>query len=220
MTERAVAIKIDGIEWSAGAPQPVLLQSETRAFIAFHGRTDQVEEDEVVVAEFISATSIKAGFPNDEVLHGHRLWGHGLEFYSTHEVFDSSWLKELRAIESAHPQSSPVPFPDARHFVLAFHDSTVEAIARDLVLHSRHRSMMKAVSSLGEAHSTQLPFCTSARRPRPPIGSVVLLHRNRAAVQRGLIALDRITERSLCVADDEQNAGYRVGLGRCGRRRY
>ena len=143
-------VEIEGIEWSAGAPEPVVLQSESRAFIAFYGRHHRVGDNEVVAAEFVRTVSLKAGFPNDEVLHGHRLWGRGLEFYSVHEVFESSWLAELRANESVHAQSLPLPFGDARHFVLTFHDSTVEAIAYDLVLHSSHRSMAEAVSSLGE----------------------------------------------------------------------
>ena len=42
----------------------------------------------------------------------------------------------------------------------------------------------------------------------------------RAAVRRGLTALDRITERTLCVGDDEQIAGSRTGPNRVGRCRY
>ena len=118
---------------------------------------DQVGEDEDITAEFVGCTSITAGFPNDEVLHGHRLWGKGLTFYAVHEVLNSSWLAELRAIEAVHPMSRPLPFDNARHFVLTFHDSTVEAIARDLVRLASHKSMRQAIRSLDGELSDELP---------------------------------------------------------------
>jgi hypothetical protein len=39
-----------------------------------------------------------------------------------------------------------------------------------------------------------------------------------AVMQRGLTALDRISERTICVVDDDQNAGYASVSRRCARR--
>jgi hypothetical protein len=49
---------------------------------------------------------------------------------------------------------------------------------------------------------------------------VKVLHPAWAALQRGPIALDRITERTLCVIDDDQIAGSRTGLRPSPRREY
>jgi hypothetical protein len=157
-SERASVIEVLGVAWSAGAPQPVVLTSESRTFIAFFGREDSVGEDQVITAEFVGCTSINTGFPNDEVLHGHRLWGRGLTFYRVHEVLNSSWLAELRSIEAVHPRSPSPPFPNARHFVLTFHDSTVEAIATDLIPIASHSSMRQAISSLEGELTDELPI--------------------------------------------------------------
>lgn len=44
-------------------------------------------------------------------------------------MVNSAWLAELRAIEAVHDHAPEVPFENARHLVLTFHDSTLEAIA-------------------------------------------------------------------------------------------
>jgi hypothetical protein len=38
-------------------------------------------------------------------------------------VENSSWLRELRAIEAVHDRAPAVPFEKERHFVLTFQDS-------------------------------------------------------------------------------------------------
>lgn len=128
--ERAVVIEVDDLAWDAGAPAPVLMASEGRTLFAFDARL--ADEYYRRVAEFVGCTSVRFGFPNDEALAGHPLYGNGLSFYAAHEVIDSRWLEELRAVERHHPEAAPMPFADARHYLLTFHDSTLEAIARDI----------------------------------------------------------------------------------------
>lgn len=55
---------------------------------------------------------------------------------------------------------------------------------------------------------------TTTERPILPDMTVKLLRHGWAALRRGLIALKRITELTLCVGDDEQNAGLERLLGR------
>jgi hypothetical protein len=146
--ERAVPVEVPGLAWSAGAPSPFFISSEQRTLIGFYagkGDADQSDGDPVTVAELVGCTSVKFGFPNDEVLHGHRLYGAGLGYYQLHEVDNSAWLSELRAIEAVHDRAPETPFPNARHFVLTFHDSTVEAIARDVRLVGSYRTRAEAV---------------------------------------------------------------------------
>jgi len=60
-------------------------------------------------------------------------------------VDNSAWLIELRATEAVHDRAPEVPFGNARHFVLTFHDSTVEAIASDVRLVGSYDTRAEAV---------------------------------------------------------------------------
>jgi hypothetical protein len=108
---------------------------------------DIVDGQEVRVAEFVGCTSVV--FPNDEALHGHRLWGKGLEFYALHQVVDSEWLRELRNVERVHERASDAPFPHSQHFVLTFHDSTLEAVA--VVSRGSYPSMTAALMAMASS---------------------------------------------------------------------
>ncbi|HKY14900.1 MAG TPA: hypothetical protein VJM33_08230 [Microthrixaceae bacterium] len=140
MVLRAVVLDVPDLTWSAGAPAPVLVASEDRTLFAFEHTDGQAR-----IAEFVGCVAVRFGFPNDEAQHGHPLWNAGLSFYAAHEVSDSPWVSELRAIEAVHPMAAALPFPEARHFMLTFHDSMMEAVARDVAVVSRHRSVEDAV---------------------------------------------------------------------------
>ena len=126
---------------------PLVLSSERRTFVVF----DQDEGStplSVGAIEFAGCVALTSGFPNDEVLRGHRLWNRGLEFYKVHEVIDSSWLAEMQAIEHHHDQSADLPFKGVRHYVLTFHDSTIEALATALIVVGTYPSSTDAVVDL------------------------------------------------------------------------
>jgi len=121
---------------------PVLLCG-LRTFVAFYlsvhhplsdgtnprGRDPQADLG-IGVVEFKRATSVKIGSPNDEVLRGHPLWGSGLEFYSAHEVKNSPWIVELMELNRAHERFDESQWSGERHFVLTFHDETLECVAK------------------------------------------------------------------------------------------
>jgi hypothetical protein len=130
------------VTWDAGSPMPVVL-SGLRTFVAFYlsahdlpsGGSDPRVLDPradhgIGVVEFKRMTSIKIGSPNDEVLRGHPLWGSGLEFYSAHEVKNSPWITELMQVDRAHEHFDESRWAGRRHFVLTFHDETLECIAK------------------------------------------------------------------------------------------
>ncbi|GAC1591957.1 MAG: hypothetical protein NVS3B21_11020 [Acidimicrobiales bacterium] len=149
MTERAVKRDRPSLRWSSGAPEPILIATGWRTLVAIYLASPAVQNDmEVQVAEFVSCSAVRFGFPNDEVLTGHPLWGHGLEFYATHEVEDSSWLHDLRSIESVHPRAADTPFWDQKHFVLTFHDNTLEAIADDITDLGQYSTMAQATVAM------------------------------------------------------------------------
>jgi hypothetical protein len=125
--------------------------SEQRTLVGFFAReeaSEQADSDAVTVAELLECTSVRFGFPNDEVLHGHPLYGAGLGYYQLHEVMNSAWLAELRAIEAVHDHAPEVPFENARHFVLTFHDSTLEAIATGVRRAGSYPSRAEAVQEM------------------------------------------------------------------------
>ncbi|AMS38959.1 hypothetical protein [Aminobacter aminovorans] len=73
--------------------------------------------------------ALKFGYPNDEVLGGHRYAPLGLAAYEAYEVLDSEWIDEMRTANRVHRQHSDALFARYRHFVFAFHDSVLEFVA-------------------------------------------------------------------------------------------
>jgi len=80
--------------------------------------------------EFKRVASVKIGSPSDEALSGHSLWGSGLEFYSAHEVKNSPWIAELMEVDRAHERFDESEWAGVHHFILTFHDETLECVAK------------------------------------------------------------------------------------------
>jgi hypothetical protein len=146
-----------GVAWDTGAPMPVLI-SGLRTFVAFYlslrdpifAGTDPSVRDPrgdhgVGVVEFKDVASVKIGSPNDEVLYGHPLWGSGLEFYRAQEVRNSPWIGELIQGNRVHDNFRESRWNLARHFVLPFHDETVECVAREAIAETKPEAIMSEV---------------------------------------------------------------------------
>jgi hypothetical protein len=131
-----------GMTWDAGTPRPVLL-SALRTFVAFYlsvrdplfdGTTPRVKDPQadhgIGVLEFKRTTSVKIGFPSNEVLRRHPLWGSGLESYSALEVKNSPWITELMDVDRAHEHFDESQWTGRRHFMLTFRDETLECVAK------------------------------------------------------------------------------------------
>jgi hypothetical protein len=83
----------------------------------------------------MGCVSVKIGFPNEDVLlfgGGHPLYTRGLDGYGAYVVENSRWLAELIEIGRTHEDFDPRSWENMRHFLLAFHDHCVDAIARDI----------------------------------------------------------------------------------------
>jgi hypothetical protein len=146
-----------GVRWDAGTPMPVLL-SGLRTFVVFYlstgdprfdrhdpGRPDPLTDHRIGIVEFKQVTSVKIGSPNKEVLHGHPLWGSGLEYYRAHEVRNSPWITQLMDVNRVHQRFDESRWSGARHFVLTFHDETLECVARRTVTRSAPDATMPEV---------------------------------------------------------------------------
>ena len=130
------------LTWDADTPRPVLLSglrtfvvfylsAHDRLFDATHPRVPAPHADlGVGVVEFKRATSVKIGLPSDEVLRGHPPWGGGLELYRAHEVKNSPWITELMDVDRAHERFDESQWKGRRHYLLTFHDETLECVAK------------------------------------------------------------------------------------------
>ena len=133
---------IDLGDWRGGAPLPHLVSGGRDAILVCHenvrvsgwdGTTvrvvapDDHDPEPLIVLTFRRCTSIRFGFPNDDVLHGLRI--PGVRPARAHRVHNSAWIAELDRIESVHP--TPHRF-EGTHYLLSFHDDLFEAIAHDV----------------------------------------------------------------------------------------
>jgi hypothetical protein len=131
-----------GVTWDADTPRPVLLSS-LRTFAVFYlsardpvtGRANPRRpgpraDPGIGVVEFKRMTSLKIGSPGGEGLRGHPLWGSGLESCRAHEVENSSWITELMDADRGHERFDESLWSGRRHFLLTFHDETLECVAK------------------------------------------------------------------------------------------
>lgn len=155
--EKVVKISFNP-EWDSGAPLPHLLQSEHKTFLTYY--VDDVSSDwdgtsvevndpnsnqphKIAIVEWISCFGAVLGGLNDEAISGHRLWKKGLDgcVYGTAIVQNSSWVEEIRKSNSVHPYHKDATFSDLKHFILLFHDSTFECLAKSYNIEILNKSM-------------------------------------------------------------------------------
>lgn len=158
-------LSIDVPQSSAGAPLPHVFADEGRLLVAYIAHRPDPEFDGTNPRSISSATGgqsiailtadpyrvFQFGPPNDEAISGHRLYGLGLRPYSAFEVLNSSWIASQEKANRVHSSHTPELFSDYRHFILTFHDSTLEFIARSFSV-SLHEgavlpALMEAVGS-------------------------------------------------------------------------
>jgi hypothetical protein len=128
-----------------GRARATIVASESRAFLAYYESETcaRPDHDEVRLIELVDCVAVRQGPPTDETLHGHPLWDRGLTFYQLHEIENSGWLTSLRDMNRVHPGSPDLPWPDARHYLFAFHDSTVDAVASDVAVREAFPSRLR-----------------------------------------------------------------------------
>jgi hypothetical protein len=144
MSASEALIPIDMPVSSAGAPLPHVFADEDRLLIAYIVNRPDPSFDGTNPRSISPATAdqtiailtadpyrvFQFGPPNDEAIRGHRLYGLGLQPYSAFEVLNSSWIASQEKANRVHSSHTPELFSGYRHFILTFHDSTLEFIAR------------------------------------------------------------------------------------------
>jgi hypothetical protein len=146
-----------------GAPLPLILCDEHDLLLAYlvsepdpawDGTYTTVvtpQSDGVAVAcvRFHWPSAHMFGPPNDEAFSGHPLATRGLHPYAVFEVADSSWIRRLERMNAVHPGHNPEWFfAGLHHYVFAFHDSTLECIAKDFDVEVFRGSMRSALTHM------------------------------------------------------------------------
>lgn len=120
-----------------GSPEPMVLGDEDSLLLCYLASEPEAAGDgasptwPMILVYFGSVTVHLFGPPNDEAFEGHPLALRGLEPYGAFEVLDSSWIRQLERMNAVHPEHDRAHFlQNKRHFVFAFHDSTLECVAQ------------------------------------------------------------------------------------------
>jgi len=151
------ALACDGFPpWDIGAPCPQLLSGSRGTILTYFVREPSpgwdgssvrivdVADDSlatIAIVRFRRVTAVRIGSPNDEVIEGHPLHGHGLVAYRAHVVTRSRWVHELQTINSVHQRYDPARWTDRKHYLLAFHDETFECVASGFDVEIRRSRM-------------------------------------------------------------------------------
>lgn len=127
-----------------GAPCPLFFLSEHTSTVAYFlpnppaswdgswttMRGPEASGEPAAIVRFSGTQATFLGAPNDEAFDGHPLASRGLRPCGAFEVLDSSWIRRLEQMNRVHPSHTAEMFAAYRHFVLSFHDTTFECVAR------------------------------------------------------------------------------------------
>jgi hypothetical protein len=81
---------------------------------------------------FRGVTQFTYGYPNDEALESHPLYKLGMSFCAFNLIEHSPYLVELGRANAVAFPGTENQFIGRKHFVVSFHDETLEVVCRDL----------------------------------------------------------------------------------------
>jgi len=123
-----MVVRLDlGYRPEAAISGDLLVATDTMAWMTFNAM--RLEADGyyhpagTAIVEFSACSLTKYGYPSDENRPEHPLYPK-MEGYGIYEVLHSSWIAELGWGDSGRE----------RHFIITFHETTFECIARDIKL--------------------------------------------------------------------------------------
>lgn len=118
----------------AGAPHPVLLQTDNSAALMFDAR-EKLQDGtlsevvDIAIIRFPTCHATRIGYPNDEASAGIPRF-EGI-VYGAYEIPNSLWIDEVRELNRHSFPYTPY-LVEAKHIVFAFHDSTFECIGKEM----------------------------------------------------------------------------------------
>lgn len=129
-------VKLESVpQCDVGSPSPQIFAHERGMVVAYLTQRLVPAEDltlpcRYAVVRFVQPLKHMFGWPNDEAINGHPLYKKGLKAYGAFHVLNSPWAKQLEEMNSVHPGHGAGAYLKMPHYILTFHDSTLECIAR------------------------------------------------------------------------------------------
>lgn len=119
-------------QMDTGAPMPVIRMADSGLFLAYIVSIPELNDqpEEYAVVKFEGVLQYIFGYPNDEALSAHPLYEAGLRFYAFNEIFESHYVAELGRRNAKNFPGTESRFSGFRHWLVAFHDETLEVIAQ------------------------------------------------------------------------------------------
>lgn len=116
-------------QMDTGSPCPAIHSDERRLLCAYYANARALPEGTVAILRFDGVLQFRLGYPNDEALHGHPLAKFGLKHYAACLVENSPLLAEIENQNRVHAAFRPGLYDKFRHWVVTFHDETLEVVA-------------------------------------------------------------------------------------------
>lgn len=115
-----------------GCPMPAVYRDETSLTCAYVIGSTHSESGSTAILQFEGVLYYAMGYPNDEALNAHPLYGNGLGFYDFHLVENSPLIAELDHRNQVHRLHVAGNYIKRfRHWIITFHDETLEVVARN-----------------------------------------------------------------------------------------
>jgi len=114
---------------STGAPRPALHSNGNGLVCAYFINSTVASAGPVALFKFEGVLHYRFGYPNDEALQGHPLYQFGLEHYGFLIVENSPLIAEIEKQNECHRQHRPGIYAGFRHWIVTFHNDTLEVIA-------------------------------------------------------------------------------------------
>lgn len=136
-----------------GAPAPTVISNDNELIIIFYSANrnllsdiqerNTIYDEGVVVLKFKVYLKYSFGIPSNETLQGHPYYQLGMRSYAFYEVKNSNLIEDIDHIQKIHPYYDPLKLKDYKHYLLTFHDSMFECVAKDFEVENIHTSMYK-----------------------------------------------------------------------------
>lgn len=123
-----------------GAPQPIVISSENDLIVAFYLDSGSIPDElierntildsKIVIIKFNSFIKYTFGIPGNESIYHHPYSKLGLSSCGFYELTGSDLIEELEDIEKNHPYFNPDNWKMYNHYILTFHDTMFECVAK------------------------------------------------------------------------------------------
>jgi hypothetical protein len=146
-----------------GAPRPAIHSDGGDLLCGYFMNSTVTSKSPVALLKFENVLQYRFGYPNDEVLQGHSLHQFGLKHYGFFEVENSPLIREIENQNRCHPEHRLGIYAKFRHWVITFHDETLEVIAQRVTVMAQtelspDRAVCQACTESKKSLSPSKPF--------------------------------------------------------------